>query len=74
MFPLHGRIHLWKIIAQISIIIVALWSTCGRTTIYRHQNYQSGVTRSGPFEAELLIALLTFDFSDIQILNIVNNR
>ena len=68
MSPLQGRSHLWVTLAQISIIIVALWSTRARTTLSRHQNDKSGVTRSGPFEAALLIAPLTFDFSDIQIL------
>ena len=68
MSPLQGCSHLWVTLAQISIIIVALWSTCARTTLSRHKNDQLGVTRSGPFEAALLIAPLTFDFSYIQTL------
>ena len=68
MSPLQGRIRLWVTFAKMSIIIVALWSTYARTTLSRHQNYQSGVTRSGPFEAALLIVPRTFDFSDIQTL------
>ena len=68
MSPLQGRSHLRVTLAQISIIIVALWSTCARTTLSRHHNDRSGVTRSGPFEAALLIAPLTLDFSDIQTL------
>ena len=63
MSLLQGRIHLWVSLAQISKIIVVLWSTCARTTLSRHQNDQLGVT---PFEAVLLIAPRTFDFSDIQ--------
>ena len=68
MSPLQGRSHLWVTLANISIIIVALWSTCARKMLSRHQNDQLGVNGSGPFEAALLIAPLTFDFSDIQTL------
>ena len=66
MSLLQGRRHLWVTLPQMSTIIVALWSICARTTLSRHQNDQLGVTRSGPFEAALLIAPWTFDFSDIQ--------
>ena len=68
MSPLQGRIHIWVTLEQMSTITVAMWSTCSRRTLSRHQNDQSGVTRSGPFEAALLIASQTFDFSDIQTL------
>ena len=66
MSLLQGNSHLWVPLAQMSTIIVTQWSTFARTTLSSHQNDQLGVTRSGPFEAALLIAPQTFDFSDIQ--------
>ena len=66
MSPLQRRSNLWVTLSKISIIIVALWSACAGTTLSSHQNDQLRVTRSGPFEAALLIASLAFDLSDIQ--------